>query len=742
MKAGTLLYHGADLALYGRPRFTLRKTPQPAPPAAATHHLVEITVTVELQAHMPATVWARARALMELFQSTPESTLQVQDEFGTALSWRARYAGSSLPEAIRRGQGKVEFTFTATESAQDQGIAMTLDAMDGTTPLYIPRVSAWNMAVAVARPDEYSPHRERVASIVNFSARTLHADPLLPAADRASALLAEAARLEALSGAQARLTFAGFDRIVQIESFRAAPSDGWEWLDIEAQARFQTLPGHTEAEASFTDDTQEDPTTGEIRTTVAGTVRAPDQATADAKIDSILAAYRQGRRVAGIQRKHARYNGHDTRISGSPSSLWTSAEFSIELRASSPERRFSLKIDDRSGPEGRTLLYSGTAHAASIEALQDTIQHAAAGKHPVLLRQELSMDFATDDTGTSHLISGSFSYEYAAPIGRIFGSLTLATTRSRFTEWQSTLSGSISAPTPAQARSLARSFIPAGVILRNDEETENQTLSAPTPAEGQAASPTTHTASLTFAYAWGISHSSAAMQYEDSSQADYTRMTETREISGTCHAPTKEIARTQVTALITAIMGSNARPLRRNFSDSHEREIILPPATPNTRDRWLAFRFSYSFETSVADTLGHDIIEATFSLHRAGQVDHIPIAEIPLHKPIIQRSGGSESAPIGFGYNIGRLTASGSIKARLQSTARTWGQAKRASAATYQDPSGGFHYGAEDPPDERTAVTYIPFNGADAAFYEFSFTYAFRYADGLTGLWPSSGLTI
>jgi hypothetical protein len=36
--------------------------------------------------------------------------------------------------------------------------------------------------------------------------------------------------------------------------------------------------------------------------------------------------------------------------------------------------------------------------------------------------------------------------------------------------------------------------------------------------------------------------------------------------------------------------------------------------------------------------------------------------------------------------------------------------------------------------------TMVPFNGEDAAAHEFSFTYGFRYADGLTGLW--SGLTL
>ena len=63
MKAGTILFNGADLALYGAPRFTLRRTPEPAAPARATHRRVDVTVVVDLEAAMPATVWARAERL-------------------------------------------------------------------------------------------------------------------------------------------------------------------------------------------------------------------------------------------------------------------------------------------------------------------------------------------------------------------------------------------------------------------------------------------------------------------------------------------------------------------------------------------------------------------------------------------------------------------------------------------------------------------------------------------------------
>jgi len=127
--------------------------------------------------------------------------------------------------------------------------------------------------------------------------------------------------------------------------------------------------------------------------------------------------------------------------------------------------------------------------------------------------------------------------------------------------------------------------------------------------------------------------------------------------------------------------------------------------------------------------VGHDIIEASFSLQRIGMVDHVPMTEIPLMKPVIQLTGGTAANPVGYGYTIGRLVASGSVKARQKATARAWGRTKRAFAAL-----AGTHYGAADPPDERMAETYLPFSGTEITAYQFDFQYSFRYADGLTGL--------
>lgn len=84
-----------------------------------------------------------------------------------------------------------------------------------------------------------------------------------------------------------------------------------------------------------------------------------------------------------------------------------------------------------------------------------------------------------------------------------------------------------------------------------------------------------------------------------------------------------------------------------------------------------------------------------------------------------------------FGYNIGLLVASGSVKARQQATARTWRQAKQCAVSSYSGTAG-----AQDPPRERMAATLVAMSGTSVATIQFDFTYSYRYAAGLTGLWP------
>ena len=612
--------------------------------------------------------------------------------------------------------------FTAIESVAgaDHPAAMTVDPLDGSPALTLHRVGSWSENVRPTRPDNRLGNRSEVTSTVTFSARTAYADAGSLLAARIESMQAEADRIRALTGMECLVSFLGFERTMQVENMTATPSEGWEWLEVQCQARHVTLPGETEAEVQFDTDEETDPTTGEIRHAITGTVEANDETTAHAKVDALLAAWRTpARRVLVVKKTDTWLDGADATIP-----VWTGLRFEIRLSEGSTESRYKLKIDTREGSDGRRVTYSGTAHASDLVTLLATVEEAAGGKHPVEVRSELSVDYETDDEGTEKLAQATFSREYLTAASRLRGTISRGREQGSFGDWTTTLRGSISTDTAAHASAIARSMIPAGVILRTDSETDSSGLYG---AAVDGTDKVEQWATLEFTYAWGTNHARTNIQYTDTSSPDYGRMVEERSISGTCRAIDKATAIAQVSALLAGLTLVN--PTKASFTHSHEREgdaPVLPATTPQPTDRWLSYQFSYSYDRPVSGSVGHDIIEANISIERVGMVDHEPITEVPNSMPVRQT---------GFGFNIGTLTASGSVKARLQSTAISWGQAKRVLAANQ-----GGSAGAPDAPRERIGAAYVPFSGVNVATYQFDFTYSFRYPAGLTGLMPGGGM--
>ncbi len=719
MKSGTISFAGTDLGCYGTPKFTMRRSPSPAAPAIATHTQIDIAVSVELRAEMPATVWARVRALQTLLAGYPKALLEIHDENGLAVSYMATAGENSLPEAISRGGGRVEMNFSALQpvSEADYPLGITVDPLDGGGVITIARPLSWHDSHKITRVDGRKAIRSEIATSVTFTARTAYADPLTNAGTRAEFLMTEAARLNALAGKEGRVRFAGFDEVMQFESFSATPNDGWDFLELSAQCRRVTLPGDDEAEVKFKTTFTEDPATGETKIVVSGSIEAPDETIAHAKADAILEAYRSGgRRVAKIKKEDTWADGEDA---SSPE--WLGINFDFELVENTSDVRYTVKIETREASDGTRTTYSGTATASSLFLLLATVEEAAGSKHPVELHAELSVEWATDDEGTVLLVSANFTREYQTATGKIRGEIRRTTSKGNFGDWTTSVSGKISAATLDTARMVARKYISTGVILRTDEENEGTPFVATVTGDPLVITTTEQFATLDFSYAWGTDHTQTSIQYTDRDAPDYTKMVGERTISGTVWAASRAEAKTQVAALLTGLSLSN--PTKEEFTDSRERVNAA-----SLIDRALSFQFSYTFEAALTGSIGHDIIEAQWSIQRIGMVDHEPMTEIPMAKPVKQ---------VPFGYNIGRLIATGSVKARVQATALAWGQGKCTAVAAF-----GEFTGAADPPDERMGQTMVPFNGTDAAFHDFSFTYGFRYNDGLTGLWPSSGLTL
>lgn len=727
MKTGTILFNGEDLSLYGEPQFTVTRTPDPAPPARPEHYRLQFSITMELPGKAPSTTWAKARAIQAIMADTAEGTLEIRDENATSRTWRATPGNNNLSEAIKHGYGKVTLEFFATEEAAKNDLNITVDPLDGSAAITLDRPTSWSQNINVERPDERLGHRSRVRTILSFAARTKYAVRSNNANDRMIELEQEVERIKALSGKRIQISFAGFDKTVQCETLQASPDEAWEYIEITAQCRHVVLPGDTEAEVEFTASSKHDPAIGTTVTSISGSIEAPDESTADAKLDAIIAAYRTAPRRLTSRNVTDRWLDGEDAVGGTPS--WAGLNFDIEFTEGDDQARYELKIDTSESADGKRITYSGTAHSADLATLETTIATAAEGKHDVELSRKTTIHYATDDEGNVKIDRADFSYEYVDASEKVRGQITQSNSNPAFGDRTKTVSGNITAPTEARAKEISRSFIPANVCLRTDDEQpakfifNNETVGSATNEQFY---------NLAFTYTWFVSHDELTIQYTDNSSPDYTAMVDNRTIAGTIRATTEAAARTAMKNLLLGLDfvidtadATVAKPFTPASSSSvtasYEHCGPLDTGTTN----WINLEFNWTFPTKLEGEPGHDIIEANWAIERTGMVDHEPMTEIP-------GSGAKPVAQTNFGYNIGRLVASGTCKARQQATARTWGIAKRAAVASY----GGVT-GRPDPPSERMNVSFVPFNGEDETFFEFSFTYAFRYHDGLTdNTWP------
>lgn len=718
MKSGTIRFAGHDLSLYGSPTFSLTRTADPAPPASPTRWRVAITVSIAIQAHMPATAWARARKLASILDAAMEAPLEVLDENTIASTWRATPASHNLSQAIQRGQGTVEITFNATEAISSSGpnsasIPATLTPTTGQ-PIPLLRVNSWQEATTIQRADERLAHRELCLTSILFSATTLLTDPTLPTTERAAACLEEVQRIRSLNSKDATLACAGFSGLVQVESARATPAPGWESVETEVQCRHVALPGADSAEANFTSTTEENPATGEIRTSITGRIEAVDRTDATAKAANLFAALKPpGARVALHRIADAWLDGED---GTADAAAWTGLDFSFDFLSNTPEAAYTLNIQSREAADGAHLTYSGTVRAATIAAAQAAIASIAYAKHPVEVRRDETLELTHPTTGALevHFVQATFSAEYLVASTIIRGNAQGSTIKSAFSDWRHTLSGSITAPTLAAAEAAARALIPAGketILLANEEKSSTQFQGS-----GPQSASQFHT--LEFTYAWAIPHSTVQIAWTDATAPDYTRMSAERTISGSAWAANRAAAEAAVAALITALSLTN--PTRATFTHPHEQ---FGDVSANAR--WQHYQFTFSFDVPISGEIAHDIIESSWSIARTGMVNHIPITEIPLATPVQQST---------YGYNMGRITLSGFCRARLAATAIAWGQSKNSliSSIFTTVPAP-----APDPPDERITAANLPFNGSIAATYQFDFTYAYRVSHSLTGLMPT-----
>lgn len=681
---------------------------EPDPTAKDARLLVTYTLAIYFFEDSPGDVWERIQQGQERLNA-PEGTLIIEDDRNKRIVKQVRRLGDSTPEPIARGKGVLEFKFLGWDPADLSSYVGSTARFQATggEEVYLHHVTNWTEQIQSEHFSPQSSSRNRTTVTLRFTARLGFADLSSAREYRLEGLTTDQeALLAPLRAKEGRLIFGAFDKQLILENVSPKIDDDAEYLEVTIQARYLITPDEDWATADYTAKRSTSCSTGEIRTSVSGTIDGIDRDAAQAKFEEIRAQFTTGTNRLVTEELDDRWaQGDDRKIDD-----WLGLRFSLEWQDQVADftgfdLRQTTDLEAESGK--RTVTYEGSVRAPSEEAALAKIAELAAGKHSVLLRSNETLAWASDCDGSQRFVDGKFSYQYQTETAEDFfgGNLTLTTAKPMFGEWTRTLSGTINARTEAQAKAKAAAYLPEGCVLRDAREDSVTKI-------GEDEDPFE---SLTFNYTFVIGHEDTAVKYTLERVPDFDRMVETLTYNGQIWAETEAEANAALTRL-TAEQGSTP-PTQYRTSTSYEQ-------LQGTGKCYLRTDFTVSYERGLSGTYGYDLIEATWTLRCIPQVKRGVIHEVL----------GIDQAPVtqrNLSWTVGVLEASGQCQARLAKTARDWCLAKRAkvsSLAAYGKPEIS---GLEEAPELSEVYQYAKRSGNGPTQHTFRFRFSARYTQGL-----------
>lgn len=731
MHAGTIEWNGSDLSRIGKPKLTIRRAPDPAPPGVATRMLVSLTVTVDLEALDPGTLQARAEWLADSMRVT-EGILRGSSGSGHAVEWLAAPGENNLAEVISGHSNSVNLVFSAAEPHPD-AVTLALDSAsftpaDSSTPLILHAVRDVKQDIKTTRHAERNGSRSATTENHAFTARFAQANAGDPLATRLSYLRAQAEIVKALDTRQGMMVLGELNSIVRVTDFTPTIDERAGTLDVQVQCYRIILPDSGTAECLYEMDSKDEEGSGEQVITLSGEIAAETRDIALAKLEILRAAQAiSGQRISSYSARDKIIDGADSSASGDN---WTGAlSFSMEIRKALSGGHHTLRIatqkDIRSGMKWS---YTGSARAASAAAALATARAiAAAASHPVMTRSEETIEQATDlfaPAGALHFVKLDFSYEFEGPSdGFIGGEISTDTATPLAGEWRRTTSGFLIGVSKAAVETRL-------ALLLTDETNPLETTRRWSEVyHDPTGSGTVQRVAMKLDFTCGLRtvRTRATIEFTDTTQNSLAAMTQNRTVSGTLWTSGGGNADTALTAFLVAIFGAGGAP---EVTRTHSQIQFAAPGTTGSvagTTQWIKLDFSAAKTSKLTGVTGYDLLEASFTMERTGCINNTIVTPIPYGRAVAQT---------GTGYTPGRMSINASAKAITLSTARSWVQGKRTLASGIT----GAH--ETEQPREVCAPEYPPFLGGDGdiKLWSFSGTYGWTYTGtALDGVW-SSGL--
>jgi hypothetical protein len=392
MTTGKVRYNGQDLNLLGHPEITITRTPDPPLPAKADRWVHTITITQELNAEMPSTLWARTQRLEEIFNTT-EGLLEILDENGPRIQIMVQVGANSIPQAIKNKESKWQVNLLGwTPIGQSPESQATYTPQSTPTPILLHHVRGHSETITTTRPNEFSANRSLTTTTTTFSARILSALPDLTALGKLNALRIKKKELEDLQGDQGTFTWGGQTDTIQITSITCKIADSCTHIDLQIQARKSTLPGNSEVEVNMTVETDEDDCgLGESRTNINGTIQAKTRDGAITKLNEIKADYQTSERTLKKTKISDTYlDGEDS----DDSATWTGINFSLEYR-NKPNLTFTRRTETSEDSNGCRATHSGEVKGSDLATALLKAQSLSESSDGLLISERLTIQEET-----------------------------------------------------------------------------------------------------------------------------------------------------------------------------------------------------------------------------------------------------------------------------------------------------------------------------------------------------------
>ncbi len=729
MRTGNVRYNNTTLDHLGNPTISIQRSRQPASSERPSFYDARITVSVEIDSLSPSTSRAKVEAIKEALD-TEEGELTLGDENGTEKSWIAKPMSDNIGEIFKMGYGTMEITFQANEPVNNtESISDAIfTPSNGDAAINIHHVHDWKITIRPNRKDERVGTHQSTTTTVSFQGRTKWADTNLDYEAREAWLDAEIQKLRGMDTKEGVMVRGSFNETVQVENMTFKVGGNAEFIAMEVQCRNTSLPDDTIAEATYTVSDDIDWMTSKWTRKLQGTIEASTETIARAKFDALATAYQ----TSGYRRR--KQNLKPAYLDGADEALDT-PEFTQFIFSLEYDQifwlTFKLNIDTDESPSGNRMTYSGSTLSADLTAALDKareIGNDLTTPHPVQISSKetikITSDINTFGDGDPPNPSASndtefkevtFSYTYAVASTVLKATITQQISKPAFGDYTTSVSGEMTAPTEQEALDAAREYIPEETCLRENSESSSTVLHDEDELWTK----------INFNYGWRAVHTETTLKYTDSLTTDYATMTGMRTYSGTARAVDKDTAVAAAAGIMEDPLPNDGILKGKDIKASLEQ----CPDTPESED-FIQVDFTFTIEENLVGLPAHDIIEAEYSIERIGQVPHDPITEIPCGPPVKQTMVGS--------LTTGQITVNGTCKARVEATAKAWGQSKQTIAVDH----GTVGEGAKMAPRERIKANFRAFEAATPQTYTFSFTYAAKYIGGLEGLYPSTGSLI